>query len=142
MNEKSEKERPVVIHRAISGSLERFMSIVIEHFAGKFPLWLSPVQVKIVTVTDRSLEFAREVLQKMEAQNIRAELDDRAESMGKKVRDAQVEKVNYIATIGDKEMEKKNLAIRTRAGDVKFDVSVDQFIAELKKEIETRVIKS
>lgn len=141
MNKESKKERPVMIHRAISGSLERFMSVLIEHFAGRFPLWLSPVQVKIVTVTDRSNEFAREIFKKMKKKNLRAELDDRSESMGKKVRDAQMEKVNYIITIGDKEVENETLAIRTRKGEVKFDLDVDDFIDNLVEEIQGRVIE-
>ena len=141
MNEKSEKERPVVIHRAISGSLERFMSILIEHFAGKFPSWLSPVQVKILTVTDRNIPFAQNLLQILREKNIRVELDDQAESIGKKVRNAQMEKVNYMITIGDKEVEKKTLAVRTRDGDVKFDVKVNDFMQQLLKEIEKKEIR-
>src|SRR3989338_5257699 len=141
MNEKSEKERPVVIHRAISGSLERFMSILIEHFAGKFPSWLSPVQVKILTVTDRNIPFAQNLLQILREKNIRVELDDQAESIGKKVRNAQMEKVNYMITIGDKEVEKKTLAVRTRDGEVKFDVKVDDFVSQLLKEIEKKEIR-
>ncbi len=140
MNEKGEKERPVVIHRAISGSLERFMSILIEHFAGKFPLWISPVQVKIVTVTDRSNVFAQELLDRLHKENIRTELNDNSETIGRKIRDAQLEKVNYVVTIGDKEVEKKTLAVRTRAGEVTFDVKVDDFIAQIEKEIKGKVI--
>ncbi|MBI2665154.1 threonine--tRNA ligase [Candidatus Woesearchaeota archaeon] len=141
MNEKGEKERPVVIHRAISGSLERFMSILIEHFAGKFPLWINPVQVKIITVTDRNNDFAQEVAEKMYSKGLRVVVDDRSETIGKKVREAQMEKVNYIVTIGDKECEAKNLAVRTRNGDVKFNVDVDTFIIDLRKEVDERVIK-
>jgi len=137
-NEKSEKERPVVIHRAISGSLERFMSVLIEHFAGKFPMWLNPLQVKIITVTDRNIDFAQEVQKKMNQFNIRVELDNRTETIGKKVHDAQAEKVNYIVTVGDKEVEKKTVAIRSRDGKVKFDVPLKTFIEELKEEIEKR----
>lgn len=140
MNEEGKKERVVVIHRAISGSLERFMSILIEHFAGKFPLWLSPVQVKILTVTDRNILFARELHQKLLAENIRAELDDAAETIGRKVRNAQLEKVNYIVTIGDKEVEKKTLAVRSREGKVIFDVLVEDFIKELKEKVLKREI--
>ena len=140
MNEKGEKEQPVMIHRAISGSLERFLSILIEHFAGKFPLWLSPVQVKILTVTDRSNEFAKQVYNKLKQKDIRVELNDAAETIGKKIRDAQLEQVNYIVTIGDKEIEKKVLAVRTRTGEVTFDVKVDDFISQLEKEIKGKVI--
>ena len=138
MNEEGKKERPVVIHRAISGSLERFMAVLIEHFGGKFPLWLSPVQVKLVTITDRNLEFAKQVMKKMQEKDIRVELDDRSESMGKKVRDAQLEKVNYIITIGDKEQESGTLAIRERSGEQKFGIHVDGFIGELIDEISNK----
>lgn len=140
MNEESKKERPVVIHRAISGSLERFMSVLIEHFAGKFPLWLSPVQVKVLTITDNHLQFAEDVVSKMKKQGLRVELDSRVESMGKKVRDAQMEKVNYIVTIGDKEVENNSLSVRDRNGDLK-EVNVDLFVSELLEEVGKKEIK-
>jgi threonyl-tRNA synthetase len=135
MNEKSLKERPVVIHRAISGSLERFMSVLIEHFAGKFPLWLNPVQVKLVTITDRSVEFAKEVFEKLKSAGVRVELDIRSETMGRKIRDSQKQKVNYILTIGDTEVENKCVAVRTREGEESFDVNVDEFVKKLLNEI-------
>ncbi len=141
MNEKSEKERPVVIHRAISGSLERFMSIIIEQYAGKFPLWLSPVQVKIITVTDRNIPFAQEVQSLLQTHDIRVELNDANETIGKKVREAQLEKVNYIVTIGDKESEKKSIAVRPRVGEVQFDVSLNKFLDAILDEIKERKIK-
>ena len=140
MDAESKKVRPVMIHRAISGSLERFMSVLIEHFAGKFPLWLSPVQVKVITITDRNNICAEEVVAKMKVQGIRVELDERSESMGKKVRDAQMENVNYIVTIGDKEMDTGTVAVRLRNGDQKLDVPVEQFISELVKERDEKLI--
>jgi len=138
INEKGEKEQPVVIHRAISGALERCMSILIENYAGAFPTWLSPVQVKLITVTDRNVKFAKEVYKKMREQDIRVSLDDRSETINKKVREAQLEQANYIITIGDKEDQNKTLAIRSRDGKVKFDVNVDEFIKELLEEIKKR----
>jgi len=141
MNEKSEKERPVVIHRAISGSLERFLSIIIEHYAGKFPLWLSPTQVIIVTVTDRNISFAQEIMQELQKNNLRVKLNADSETIGKKIRDAQLERANYIVTIGDKECKKKTLAVRTREGEVKFDVPLKDFLKTLKEEIEKKTIK-
>ncbi|MBI2666386.1 threonine--tRNA ligase [Candidatus Woesearchaeota archaeon] len=138
MNEEGKKERPVMIHRAISGSLERFMSILIEHFAGKFPLWLQPVQVKVLTVADRNILYAQEVLKKLQEMDIRGELDTAAETIGKKVRNAQLEKVNYIVTIGDKEMEQKTLAVRTREGEVTFAVPLEKFMQNLQKEIKEK----
>jgi len=137
-NKDGKRHRPVMIHRAILGSLERFLGILIEHYAGKFPLWLSPVQVKILTVTDRSNKFAKELEEKFKENNIRTEIDNRNESISKKVRDAQNQKVNYMITIGDKEIKSKKLAIRTRDGKVSFDVSTDKFIKDLQKEIKDK----
>ena len=141
MNAESKKERPVMIHRAVSGSLERFMAVLIEHFAGKFPLWLSPVQVKVLTITDRSSQLAQEIVAKMNVYGLRVELDERSETMGRKIRDAQMENVNYIVTIGDKEVEKGTVAVRYRNGEQKFDIPVDQFISELVKERDEKLIK-
>ncbi len=138
MNEQSQKERPVVIHRAISGSLERFMGIVIEHYAGKFPLWLSPVQVKLITVNDNANDFAYDVAKKLRSKSIRVSVDDRSETIGKKVRDAQLEKTNYMVTIGDKELEKKTLAVRSREGKVDFGVTVEKFVRSLLDERDSR----
>ncbi len=129
------KHPVIMIHRALLGSLERFIGILIENYAGKFPLWLSPVQVKIVTVNDNCIKFAQELQEKLKQNEIRVELDSRSESIGRKVRDSQLEKVNYIITIGEKEIESKKLAIRTREGKVTFGVAVDTFIKELKEEI-------
>jgi len=114
------------------------MSVLIEHFAGKFPLWLSPVQVKIVTVNDRNIDFAKHVTGLLKMHDIRVEVDDRTESIGRKVRDAQMERANYIITIGDKEVEKKVLAVRTLDGEVKFDVSVQKFVTEIVEEVKGR----
>jgi threonyl-tRNA synthetase len=134
-------KRPITLHRVVYGAVERFIGIITEHLNGKFPLWLSPVQVKVVTITDLNVIFAKEVVDKLLCKGIRVELDDRAESMGKKVRDAQLEKVNYIVTIGDKEVEKKAVAVRDRKGDTKFDVNVDEFISRLQKEVMDKVIE-
>jgi threonyl-tRNA synthetase len=131
-------KRPVMLHRVVYGSLERFMGILLEHTNGNLPLWLSPVQVKILTVNDRNEKFAQEVLELFLNKGFRAELDASAETIGKKVRNAQMEKANYMLTIGDKEVEKKCLAVRTRAGDVKFDVKVEAFIHELGEERQKR----
>ncbi len=136
-----QKHRPVMLHRAIYGSLERFMGILIEHFAGKFPLWLSPNQVKIITVTDRNEKFAKKVAKELKEKGIRVEIDLKSETLNRKVREAQLQKFNYIITIGDKEVDKKTLAVRTREGKVKFGVKLNNFIKDLLKEIETKEIK-
>jgi threonyl-tRNA synthetase len=141
MNEKGEKERPVVIHRAISGSLERFMSVLIEHFAGKFPLWLSPVQVKILTVNDTHAKFAYEVATKLRSFDIRVEVDDRVESIGKKAREARLARVNYVLTVGDKEVAGNSLAVMKRGTNgPEFGVDIDAFVAQIVKERDDRVI--
>ena len=135
------KHTPIIIHRAILGSLERFIGLLTEHYAGRFPLWLSPVQVKIVTVNDRNISFANKVRQELEENSIRVEIDDRGESVPKKVRDAEVEKIPAIVTIGDKEVEKKTLALRDRNGKVKFGVKIEDLIKGLKDKIEKRELE-
>jgi len=141
MNEKGEKERPVVIHRAISGSLERFMSVLIEHFAGKFPLWLSPVQVKILTVNDTHAKLAYEVATKLRSHGLRVEVDDRVESIGKKAREARLARVNYVLTVGDKEVAGNSLAVMKRGSSgPEFGVAIDAFVTQIVKERDDRVI--
>ncbi|MEA3378915.1 MAG: threonine--tRNA ligase [Nanoarchaeota archaeon] len=134
------KHRPVMLHRAIYGSIERFMGILIEHFAGKFPLWLNPVQIKVITVTNRCVPIAKRVIDELKKNNLRVELDDRTETMGKKVREAQLEKVNYIITIGDKEVENKKLAVRKRSGKVAFGVDINKFISDTLSKIKDKEI--
>lgn len=132
------KHRPVMIHRAIIGSFERFIGVLIEHYAGKFPLWLAPVQAILMTVTERNLKFAKDVYNKLKENGMRVELDDRNESIGKKVRDAQVNRIPLAITIGDKETENKTLAVRTLDGKIKFGVKVDDFIKETVNNIKNR----
>ncbi len=132
------KHIPVMIHRAILGSIERFIGILIEHYAGKLPLWLNPVQVKVLTVSDRNLKFAEHVFNELKSNNIRVELDDRSESIPKKVRDAQLSKANYMVTIGDKEDQNRTLAVRTREGKVEFNVDLSEFINKLVQETRNR----
>ncbi len=134
-------KRPIMLHRVIYGSIERFIGVVTEHLNGHFPLWLSPVQVKVLTVTDRNIPFAAKIMDRLKDAGIRVELDDRTETIGKKVRDAQLEKVNYMVTIGDKEVEKKNLAVRSRDGKVVFGLAVEKFVVQLKGEIERKELK-
>ena len=133
-----EKHRPVMVHRAIYGSLERFLGIIIESFSGKFPLWLNPNQVIILTLTERNDKSAENIYERLKEENIRVKLDSRTETINKKVRDAQFQRYNYIVTIGDKEQENNTLAIRTREGKVKFNVKMEDFIKELKEEIKNK----
>ena len=136
--ENGKKQRPVMLHRTILGSMERFIGMLIEHYAGNFPLWLSPVQVRIVTVTDRNNKFAQQIYKKLTEKDIRVELDDRSESIGKKVREAQLMKIPLVITIGDKEQQKKTLAVRTVDGKVKFGVKIETFIKDIVKKISER----
>jgi threonyl-tRNA synthetase len=139
IGEDNSPHRPVMIHLAILGSMERFMAVLIEHFGGAFPVWLSPVQAKIITVADRHNKYAEMISGMMMENGIRFEMDSRAERVEAKVRDATLEKVPYIVTIGDKEVEKGTLAIRTRDGKVKFGVKAESFIKKIGKEIEERL---
>ena len=129
------KHRPVMIHRAIFGSFERFIGILIEHYAGKFPLWLSPVQVLIMNINENNLKFAKEVYDELKKNNVRVELDDRNESIPRKVREAQLRKIPYSITIGDKEQQNKSLAIRTLDGKLEFNVKVNDFVNKINKKI-------
>lgn len=131
-------KRPMIIHRSSTGATERVISYLLESTQGNLPLWLSPVQVKVLTMTDRNLKYAEKVKSEIEKNNIRVEIDTSGVSMGKKVRDAQVEKVNYMITLGDKEQKTKALAVRSRDGKVKFGVKLDKFIKDVRKEIEDR----
>lgn len=123
-----EKHRPVMLHRVILGSIERFIGVLIEHYAGSFPLWLSPVQAVVVIVTDNQAEYAQQVFEQLRAAGIRAEVDLRNEKLGFKIREAQVAKTPYMLVIGDREMEEKTVAPRFRDGKNLDPVSVDEFI--------------
>jgi threonyl-tRNA synthetase len=135
------KHVPVMIHRVVYGSLERFFGILIEHFGGKFPLWLSPIQIIILTIADRHIEYANEIKEKMEKEELRVEVDDSAETIPKKVRNAQLQKIPLIVTIGDKEVANKTLAVRTLDGKVLFGVKPEKLVEEVKKNIIERAIK-
>ena len=137
VGEDGEKHRPIMVHRVAFGSIERFIGILIEHFAGKFPVWLSPVQVKILPITDRQIEYANELCAKMKAVGVRVEVDDRSEKIGYKIREAQLEKVPYMLVLGDKEMEAGQVAVRRRDGEQSV-VPADEFIATVCKDIEDK----
>jgi threonyl-tRNA synthetase len=138
INEKGEKERPVVIHRAISGSLERFMGILIEHFAGAFPLWLAPVQVRILPISDSHKDYAKEVLKELLKADIRAEVDNDSESLGKKIRTAKMMKVPYLLVLGDKEKEEKNVTVEKRGADKGEQMGLKDFTEAIVKENKNR----
>lgn len=138
IDQKGNKEMPVMIHAAIFGSLERFIGIITEHYAGAFPLWLTPVQVKILTISEKQSKFSREIITKLSQVGIRVDLDDRNESVGKKIREAEMEKIPYILIIGDKEVAAKSVAVRERGkGDLGI-VKLDKFITQIVNEIELK----
>lgn len=133
-------KRPIMLHRVVYGAIERFMGILVEHLNGKLPLWLSPIQVKILTINDQAVSFAQKVAEILKEKDIRVEIDDRTETLGKKVREAQLEKVNYIVTIGNKEVDNSTLAVRTRSGEQRFGVKAEEFIDSLVEEVRARRI--
>ena len=135
-----EKHRPVMIHRALLGSIERFIGVITEHFAGAFPTWLAPVQVKVLPITDRSHEYAHTVYQKLFDLGFRVEEDDRNEKIGYKIREAQMEKVPYMLVLGDKEAEAGTVAVRDRKTGETTTMSLDEFIANLTEEVKTRAL--
>jgi threonyl-tRNA synthetase len=140
INEKGAIEKPVLIHRAPLGSIERFLAILIEHYAGNFPIWISPVQVKILPITDRNLNYAINITQELKRRGIRTELDDRSETLGAKIRDAQLEKVAYMLIVGDKEEKNKTVNKRDRSGKDFGEQKLSEFIKNIKNEIEQKII--
>ena len=134
--------RPVMLHRAILGSIERFFGILVEHFSGKFPFWASPYPVRILTVADRHAPFAREVAKRVNKAGIFCDVDDSSESVGKKVRNAQLLKVNYMLTVGDKETENQTVALRTRDNIVHGEVDISNFLAKVVKERDEKALMS
>ena len=130
-----EKHRPVMIHRTVLGSIERFIGILTEHYAGAFPLWLSPVQVKVLPITDRVHPYARGVMEGLEQAGIRCEFDERNEKIGYKIREAQMEKVPYMLVLGDKEQESGMVAVRSRKTGETEVMALDELIAKLQKEV-------
>ncbi|HOX10662.1 MAG TPA: threonine--tRNA ligase [Candidatus Moranbacteria bacterium] len=135
INEKGEKISPVMVHRAILGSYERFMVLLIEHFAGAFPLWLSPVQVTIIPVSEKFSQYAKEVENKLLEKNIRVETNDKGESLGKRISETEKQKVPYILVVGEREMNEKSVNVRTRAVKEQQTLSVYEFIEKVEKEI-------
>ncbi|HPN54409.1 MAG TPA: threonine--tRNA ligase [Candidatus Moranbacteria bacterium] len=135
INEKGEKTSPVMVHRAVLGSYERFLVLLIEHFAGAFPLWLSPVQTTIIPVSEKFADYAKEVEQKLLEKNVRAEINDKAESLGKRISETEKQKVPYILVVGEREMNEKSVNVRTRGVKEQSSVSIEKFVKKIEKEI-------
>ena len=133
-----EKHRPIMIHRVAFGSIERFIGILIEHFAGAFPTWLSPVQVKVLPISDKYMEYGEKVKAALEAANIRTEIDTRAEKIGYKIREARLQKIPYMLVVGAKEEEENTVSVRSRFAGDEGAKSLDDFIAAITEEIKNR----
>ena len=132
------KHRPVMIHRVVFGSIERFIGVITEHFAGAFPLWLSPVQVKVLPVTERAHEYANQIAAKLDEAGIRAESDLRSEKLGYKIREAQMQKIPYMLVVGDRDIENGTVSVRTRKGDDLGAMTPDAFLSKCLTEIATK----
>ena len=136
--EDGQKHRPVMIHRVVFGSIERFIGVITEHFAGAFPLWLTPVQVKVLPVTDRAHEYAKGLSQKLVDAGIRAEDDCRSEKLGYKIREAQMQKIPYMLVVGDRDMENGTVSVRTRKGEDLGAMTMDAFLSKCLSEIASK----
>ena len=134
-----EKKTPILIHRALFGSFERFIGIITEHFAGAFPAWLAPVQVKVMPISDSQLDYAKKVTDRLKLEGFRVELDDRQEKIGYKIREAQLQKIPYMLILGEKEVESNAVGVRSRKdGDIGA-MEIDKFVEKLKNEVQNFV---
>ena len=138
VGEDGEKHRPVMIHRALLGSIERFIGVITEHFAGAFPAWLSPVQVKLLPVTDRAMDYAKNVAAQLDSQGFRVEGDGRNEKIGKKIREATLEKIPFMLVVGDRDMEAGTVSVRTRTGEDLGAMSLADFAAKLHEIVDSK----
>ena len=141
IGEDGQKHRPVMIHRVVLGSIERFIGVITEHFAGAFPAWLAPVQVKILTVTDRANSYADVLAKKLGARGFRIEVDERNEKIGKKIREATLEKIPYMLVIGDRDVENQTVSVRHRSGEDLGAMSFEDFASKLQAEVASKEIK-
>ncbi len=139
IDEKGQAKKPAMIHRAIFGSFERFIAILTEHFQGAFPLWLSPIQVQIIPISDKHINYAQKLLEQLKSSGIRVEVDGRSETMQSKIRDAQTQKIPYMVIVGDKEEQSGSISVRTRGGENLADQDIEGFLDKIKQEIATKV---
>jgi threonyl-tRNA synthetase len=133
------QHRPYMIHRALLGSMERFMGVLIEHYAGAFPVWLAPIQAVLIPIADRHLPYSREVEAKLNAAGLRVEVDERGERMNAKIRDAQHQKIPYMLVVGDQEASQGLVALRLRSGENPGAMPLEAFIERAKQEIQQRL---
>ncbi len=134
----NERKRPVMLHRAMFGSIERFLGILIEHFAGKFPLWMAPVQIEVIPVSEKTNEYAEKVYEELKNRGFRVEIDTRNSQMGAKIRDAQMRKINYMLILGEKERDNGSISVRTRNNENINDIKLDKFMDDLSEEIKEK----
>jgi threonyl-tRNA synthetase len=137
----NQKMRPVMIHRAILGSVERFLGVLVEHYAGAFPLWLSPVQVKIISVGESHIEHCKKLADEFEKFGIRVEIDDTSETVGNKIRKSSHEKIPYVLVIGDKEIASVKLSVRVRGQKDLVEISKDKFVKDLLEKVQNRSLE-
>ena len=135
MGQDGGEHRPFLIHRALLGSLERFFGVLIEHYAGAFPLWLSPVQVRIMPITDEQNPYCAEIKNRLQKESFRVELDERNEKINYKIREAEVQKIPYMTVVGDKEVENKTISVREKSSQKQSSQKLSDFIKNIKQEI-------
>ncbi|MCL5430203.1 MAG: threonine--tRNA ligase [Candidatus Marsarchaeota archaeon] len=136
--EDGKEHMPIVLHRVVYGSLERFLAVLIEHLNGKFPAWLAPVQVRVLSISEKSSKYAEEIYKKLREQHIRVELDISDKTLQYKIRDGQIQQIPYMIILGDKEVEGKKISVRSRSGKQRMGISIDEFLPQLKEEISNR----
>ena len=134
IGEDGNRHRPIMIHRVVFGSIERFIGILIEHFAGKFPLWLSPVQVRILTISDKYADYAKEIEKTFKREGLRCEIDERSEKIGYKIRTAQLERIPYMLVIGEKEVQTNSVSVRGRDSGDMGSMPVERLLKVLREE--------
>jgi threonyl-tRNA synthetase len=139
MAEDGQRHRTVMIHRAVLGSIERFFGILIEHYAGAFPVWLAPVQARLMTITDRQRDYASQVCSRLQTAGIRAEADLRNEKISYKIREAQTEKIPYMLVVGDREVAAEKVAVRVRGGQDLGPMPVEECVAKIRQDIDRKV---
>ena len=137
--EDNSRKRPVMLHRAIVGSMERFIGILIEHYAGLMPLWLAPIQVVALNIADSQTEYTKDIIEILKKNGIRCESDLRNEKITYKIREHSIQRIPYLVVLGDREVEKKQVTVRTQKGEDLGSMSIDGFIAHLKKDIDARI---
>ena len=140
IGEDGKEHRPYMIHRALLGSIERFFGVIIEHFGGSFPTWLAPVQVAVIPVSEKYIDYAKKVFAELKENNIFVELDERNEKIGYKIRDWETQKVPYMLIVGEKEQESEMVSVRMHGQGDKGSVKLDEFIENITEEIEKKII--